>query len=420
MIGLSLALLGGAVYAAFSRTLIGEVDSELRDHADDVLANLKELSEPLSQVDRAGYEGGRFTLVVTSTGQVLANPQSTDPRPLIATDVMKAVPRFITTSLDGEPVRVHTRVISNAPWSGDVLVTGESIAAEETALRQLLLVMLAVGSVVLTASCMGAWFLASKALDPIQQALHRQQEFAADASHELRTPLMVLRSASDLLDQHRHEPLEANADLLDDIRHEVEHLERLVGELLTLARADLGQLELAVADVDLSTVAIEGARRVATLAEERNIRLEVATFPTPLMVEADPDRLDQVLLILLDNALKHTSSGGRITISTRCHSLEGVLQVSDTGDGIAPEHLGRVFDRFYRADQAREETGNNGAGLGLAIAQTIVQAHGGRLALASTPGHGTAVSLYLELAGTVRPLSFRGIRSPRKDRWLLG
>jgi signal transduction histidine kinase len=230
---------------------------------------------------------------------------------------------------------------------------------------------------------------------PIQQAFQQQQEFIADASHELRTPLTVLRSATDLLNQHRAEPLEQNGELFDDVRAEIARMERLAQDLLTLARSDAGGLELMTAPVKMSAVAAEVVRRTTPLAASQGITLSLHTDPSDdSLVEADPDRLQQVLLILIDNAIKHTPAGGRVDVTVRRHGAQASVEVADTGTGISPEHLPRIFDRFYRADKARARAAG-GTGLGLAIAKMLVDAHHGHLTLTSTLGVGTQATVTL-------------------------
>jgi two-component system sensor histidine kinase CiaH len=258
----------------------------------------------------------------------------------------------------------------------------------------------------LVLSFAGAWFLAGRALVPIQQAFQRQQEFVADASHELRTPLTVLQSSADVLDRHRHEPLATNAEVFDDVRSEIDRMVRLTTDLLTLARTDSGDLELLVAPVNMSDLAGEVVRRTLPLARARAVELESSLDGPPPTVEADPDRLQQVLLILLDNAIKHTPAGGRVNVLTRQRGGYGVLEVADTGEGIAPQHLSRIFDRFYRADKARSRA-EGGTGLGLAIAKMLIDAHHGEISVSSAPGLGTRITVRLPLEGQAPSLGRR-------------
>jgi signal transduction histidine kinase len=176
-------------------------------------------------------------------------------------------------------------------------------------------------------------------------------------------------------------------------------MERLTRDLLTLARTDRGELQLSLGRVDLGELARGLARRVSVLAQDRRIAVEVQVDveSEPPVVEGDPDRLQQLGLILLDNALKHTPPGGQVQLVVRRQGDNGLLQVDDSGEGIPPEHLARVFDRFHRVDRSRARS-TGGAGLGLAIAHSLVAAHGGRIAVANRPGGGTRVSILLPLA----------------------
>src|SRR5207248_3920748 len=197
---------------------------------------------------------------------------------------------FATVTLDGEPTRVFVRFVGPRAPPGATLVVGQSLAPEERALGSLLLVLVAGGGVGLLLSLGGAWFLAGRALVPIERAFRRQQEFVADASHELRTPLTILRSTMDLLLQELDAPLRENVALVDEARAEIDRLQRLTGDLLTLARSDRGQLVLALAPLNARVMAAEAVRRLAPLAQERGVDVDVeSTEPAPT-VEADPDR----------------------------------------------------------------------------------------------------------------------------------
>ena len=351
--------------------------------------------------EQEGYRGGVFYIGLLPDGSVLANPQQVDVRQLTWDPPQGRLPTLSTTTLNGDPTRVVAR---RAPDGGTILV-GQSLKPALNASHALLIVLLAGGGLGLLLSLAGAWFLAGRALVPIHQAFRRQQEFIADASHELRTPLTVLRSATDLLNQRRAESLEANGELFDDIRAEIARMERLASDLLTLARSDRGELELLVAPVDLASVAADVVRRTAPLAQAHHLELACEAPPpsSPATVEADPDRLQQVLLILVDNAIKHTPAGGRVDVRVRSDASHAIVEVIDTGAGIAPEDLPRVFDRFYRADKARSQ---GGTGLGLAIARMLVHAHGGELSLTSAVGEGTRVSVRLPRLD--RPVSLGG------------
>ncbi len=389
ILGTILVLLGTTIYVAVARSLIDEVDRNLIGRSE---AAGPQLFSPRRGEYREGYSGGVFVIGLLGSGEVL-NPQRVNfdsadwPKPEGRQTIID------TITLDGDP----TRVVARRQPDGGVLYVGQSLEPEVAALRSLLLVLFGGGALGLLLSFAGAWILSGRALIPIQYAFRRQQEFVADASHELRTPLTVLRSSTDLLNQHRLEPLEKNAELWDDVRAEIARMERLAADLLTLARSDRGELELMVAPLELRDLAGDVVRRTLPLAQAADVQLAFESCDASALVEADPDRLQQVLLILLDNAIKHTPAGGRIEVRVDRDSSHGVLRVADTGSGIAAEHLPRIFDRFYVVDTARTRQGG-GTGLGLAIAKMLVDAHHGEMSLTSSQGVGTQVSIRIPLA----------------------
>lgn len=403
---LLIVLIGAAVYTSLAHSLNAEVDRSLAMAGATTAQHLHEHGETMFHFERQGYSGGDFALVFGAGGQVLANPQGIDLTTWSHALASDPTPRYQTISLsDDNPIRLYILPVPGARSPPETLIVGQSVTAQQAVLHRLLVLLLAGGGLGLVLALAGAWFLAGRALLPIQHAFRRQREFVADAAHELRTPLTVLHAATDLLQQHRAEPLAANSDLFDDMRAEIARLERLTGDLLTLARSDLEMVELAVADVDLRALLADTVRRAMPLAEERGIALACTEDDAPLIIEADPDRLHQVAMIVLDNAIKYTPEGGRITVGATRHGGEAVTTIRDTGQGIAAEHLPRLFDRFYRADHAR--TGEGGAGLGLAIAQSLVHAHGGQIAVTSNAGDGTTVRIRLPVAGRGGSLSDR-------------
>lgn len=391
VLALTLVLVCAAMYGAFYQSLLSQVDHSLQTSAQEAI---REAGDDQAHFGREGYEGGFFALVVGADGRVLENPQRVQLSNL-ALSRAKGPIHFETAAVNGTPTRLYIHALAAGPWAGSDLVIGESLAPEQDALNRLLLVVLAVGSAGLLTALVAAWFLSGKALGPIQIAFERQQQFTADASHELRTPLTVMQTATDLMAQHQDEPLRNSGDLLEDLRSEITRLERIAGDLLTLARSDVGKLDLAVGDVNLAGLAAAVVRRLTPLAVEHQVTLRLTT-PERLAVEADPDRIEQVLIILLDNALNHTQPGGEVTVSVRQQGHDAVVTVRDNGEGISPEHLDHIFDRFYRADRARGRS-RAGAGLGLAIARALVSAHDGQLTIQSSPGEGTSVTVRLRL-----------------------
>lgn len=230
-------------------------------------------------------------------------------------------------------------------------------------------------------------------LERIEDAFERQKRFTGDAAHELRTPLSLMRSQVDLALARPRSAAEYQ-EALRALDGDLARMTGLVATLLTLARADVGHLQAERTTFDLADTIDLIVEQYAPLAEAVGVTIVADT--TPATLAADEDLLLQALVNLVDNALAHTPPDGRITVGCR-RAGEGVeLWVADSGTGIAPQHQGRVFDRFYRADVGRARE-HGGAGLGLAICAAIADAHGGSIALTSEPGRGTRVVMRLPI-----------------------
>jgi signal transduction histidine kinase len=227
-----------------------------------------------------------------------------------------------------------------------------------------------------------------------ERALARtRRELVANVSHELKTPVAAIRGFLELMEDASM-PAEARQEFLGLMNAEAARLQRLVDEQLQLARLDSGGLPLERQHIDLASVVRDAARPRAVLAAREGVDLRVEA-PGPVPMDGDPARLEQVLLILLDNAARHTPAGGVITVTVHAESGDAVMAVADTGEGIRPEAIASVFDRFYRADAARERDDRQGAGLGLAIARGIARAHGGDITVWSEPGRGAVFTVRL-------------------------
>jgi heavy metal sensor kinase len=226
--------------------------------------------------------------------------------------------------------------------------------------------------------------------------LHRSfaevRRFTADASHELRTPLTVLRTEVEVA-LNQPLTLAAQRQLLGNLLEELVRLSRLTDQLLTLSRRDAGVEQLTTTALPLHTVVAGVVDALQALAEEKGICLKMAET-SHIEVDGDEGRLRQVFINLIDNALKYTPAGGQVTVRVGLCGQLSTVAVHDTGIGIPPEHLPRVFDRFYRVDKARTSAAG-GTGLGLSIAQSIVKAHGGTIELTSAVGTGTVCMVRL-------------------------
>ncbi len=230
-------------------------------------------------------------------------------------------------------------------------------------------------------------------LGRVHESFERLKRFTSDASHELRTPLTAIRSVGEVA-LHNHLPSEQYREVIGSMLEETDRLTRLLDNLLTLTRADNACGTVCRERVDIADIALGVGELLRGLAEERDQKLTIEAA-TPLHVEADPNLLRQALINLLDNAIKYTPPEGAIRVMA-CLSPqdEVVVEVTDSGPGIAPEHQRHVFDRFYRVDKARaRETG--GVGLGLALAKWAVEVNGGRIELQSEAGSGSTFRVVL-------------------------
>ena len=223
-----------------------------------------------------------------------------------------------------------------------------------------------------------------------EEALSRQRRFAADASHELRTPLTSISGYAQMLEEWGLRDPQTAREGLAAIRRESERMQRLVEDLLALARGDEGA-PLEIKHHDLAVVAEETARTVRTAAGEK-IALRFLPPKQPVDAPFDRSRIRQAASILLDNAVKYTPEGGEVTVAVRETNGWAELEVADTGMGIPEDQVPLIFERFHRADPSRTAAG---AGLGLAIARQIAETHGGRIEVESTPGEGSTFRLLL-------------------------
>jgi signal transduction histidine kinase len=244
----------------------------------------------------------------------------------------------------------------------------------------------------------------NRMLDRLDNAYQQASRFSADAAHELRTPLAIMHGELELLAATPDLPADMQAAVAS-ILGETERLSQIVKSLIAMSHLEAMAGKRSHLSVDLNALAQETIGQMHLLAEEKEITVKLPTGPA-VVAAGDHDRLKQVMVNLLDNAIKYTRQGGRITVSTAETADAAILSVADTGIGIAPEHLPRIFDRFYRVATDRGEVG---AGLGLAIVRSICAAHGGRITVESQPGAGTTFRVELPRASeplTVIPSAF--------------
>jgi two-component system OmpR family sensor kinase len=451
-------LLGAGVAKVLERELRNDVDVRIRNTAVEMLNQFQVQFGGqrviLEQSAAAALSfPSQLIQIVDSSGTVLYSTENLGERQLptiSAPDETAPSMRYETTELDGETVRVLTYPIQ-LKRTGEVI--GAINVAEpliqindmlENLRRQFLLAAFAGAGL----AALAGWFLAGRALKPVDQMVHRaqqiadspnervaldqrldvpptedelarlattfnnvlgqmevsfdtQRQFVADASHELRTPLTAIRGNVDLLEMQ----LKRSGGLDDeversilDLKRESGRMSRLTDDLLTLARSEApGGLAIQCHPVDLSEVAKDVVRTVLASGPEPPLSIE---GDEQVIVTGDRDRLEQVMLILCDNARRYTPADGSIVLRIAKERNGARFSVSDTGSGISPEDQQRIFTRFFRADASRERA-SGGAGLGLAIAKAIVTAHGGDIEVKSALGVGSTLTVILPAGGCV-------------------
>jgi heavy metal sensor kinase len=335
----------------------------------------------------------------------------------------------------GGRLRILTLPIKNGQQVVGVLQIGLLLDDINETMRTLLKVMLVLAPAMLLLASGGGFFLASRALAPIdritraarqisaddfnrrldlrgpddevgrlartfdamiarlQSAFEQQRRFTADASHELRTPLTAMIGQIDVA-LERPRDAESYRGTLTAVREQAQRLARMANDLLFLARSDTHPEPTAREAIDIGQLLPAIIAQVEPLAHARDQQLDLQHTASPWIVQGNEDDLIRLFLNLFDNAIRYTPRGGRIAVQCARYDAQVVISVADTGQGIAPEHLPHLFDRFFRVDRGRSRA-QGGSGLGLAIAQNIVRAHGGKLLVESTLGQGSTFTAIL-------------------------
>ncbi|MEO8457048.1 MAG: ATP-binding protein [Chloroflexota bacterium] len=418
-----LLVAGIAIYFTTSSLIYRRVDAELADKAQTELF-LTDPGDhgghgpddhgapPTGQFDQGGY----FYAVSDTSGNVSSMSYDADDNSLVSANTLAAAVKNgsavqQTTSANGEDQRVYALLVDHPGQSAQVLQIGRSIDSEQGALSELRTILLVtiIGSII--PALTGGYLLSGRALRPIRTSVDAQRAFVADASHELRTPVAVVKTNAELLVKHLQSgklgqsPNDALA--IEDILGETDRMAKLVSQMLTLAQVDAGQQTIAPSPMSLGELADEVGRSMRALADAKQLTLDVRADPA-VWVEGQRDRLREVLVTLVDNAIKYTDAGGRVVLAVERRHRKAVVTVSDTGAGIPSDSLKHIFERFYRVDKARTRD-EGGTGLGLAIARHMVAAHGGDIRIDSDVGKGTRITIELRLLAhevtTDEPLS---------------
>lgn len=298
----------------------------------------------------------------------------------------------VTTSQGRSIIMLSSREIYDDGGLLGIVYAGKDITAYHIILTRYLLISCFIGLGFLILIYWIGNVMANKAMVPIYKSLEQQRQFMADASHELRTPLTVLFSGTEAVigDEESKMSVFVNQTLAD-MKDEIQRLNKIVANLLILARADEGVPEIFKESVDIVRLVHEVTHSLSTLAFKKNIEIRFE-LPERLVVFADKERMYQLMYILLDNAIKYTPPEGKVFIAVSIIDDEVKIVVRDNGIGIAPEDQERIFERFYRIDKSRSRE-QGGTGLGLAIAKWIVSAHHGSIDVKSTLGKGTTFEI---------------------------
>ncbi|MDQ3548942.1 MAG: ATP-binding protein, partial [Chloroflexota bacterium] len=455
---ISLAVLGTGTYITMSRSLHDDVDSRLRavytsysDNpgtwwgSENQIEGLRTNPEPFSSA-------GALIQMLDTGGEIEIQSENLSGQTLpVSGEVLGRNARFeavyYDATIDGDPIRVYSGRLSD-PFDNLVayIQVAEPLAPVNTTLSTLKRNIIW-GSVFATLmlAC-GAWLVGDAAMRPLarmsqtarsigrtgdlsqrlqppptkdeaqhlaetfnemlarlEETFNAQRRFVADASHELRTPLTALRANADIMLRQIESSIYDRDDLtegLTDVRDEVDRMTRLVQHLLTLARADVGwrpELEA----VDLVDVTRDAARVASPLVRGQRFEIEMPPpvldgLPVQVDVLGNADQLRQLILILLDNAFTYAPAGSNVMLAVTLDDDVAVLSVHDNGPGIAPDHLRRIFERFFRTDEARARS-SGGTGLGLSIARWIVAVHNGQITAQSQPSDGTTFAVRLPL-----------------------
>ncbi|OMF26292.1 two-component sensor histidine kinase [Paenibacillus sp. FSL H8-0548] len=267
------------------------------------------------------------------------------------------------------------------------------ITAQQNILSNLIYTFAVVGVVMLIILFFASRFFANRSITPVKEAFDKQKQFIADASHELKTPLTIINTNADVLLSNSEDTIHNQSKWLHYIKSETERMTRLTNDLLYLTQMDDSRESMVFTKFNVSEAVENIILTMEAIMFEKHVSLDYDIEPD-LTVQGSSEQIKQVVMILLDNAVKYTNAKGSVTISLKKQHNDTVLSVSNTGEGINPEHLTRIFDRFYRTDASRTRK-QGGYGLGLAIAKSIIEQHKGRIYAKSVVGESTTFYVHL-------------------------
>lgn len=387
ILALILVLFGVVLVLGFKDVTARQQDRLLMKEAE-LLANTVSEGDAMSNVPMS-TETSEYALVhLASDGSVLFSDPTAEalgfpPSRQEAQRALRTNSTVVTTvsSPDGD-MRLASVPVADGSGEGEgVVQLGRSLRADRQAVNRLVLLLIPVGLGALALAGVGGLFMSRRAMRPAREAFERQRTFIADASHELKTPLSLVKIDGEMVLRDPSVPDTPRGRISHQLS-EVDRMDAILSDLLVLARLDAGKLEVAREPFDLASVLFETADRFRAGAQAAGVKIEVSV-PGKLPAVGDEARTGQILAALLDNAVRFTPHGGHVSLIGAMRDGRTEAVVADTGPGIPSEHLGRLFDRFHRADsqrtaRTRGEAGG-GTGLGLTIARDLARAQGGDL-----------------------------------------
>jgi heavy metal sensor kinase len=446
-----LFLFSASVYIGLGRYMKWTLEESLVKQAQQIgetlIANIKQSGEPyvIDEINEhfSPEINGRFVRVTRSDGSVLYTSSSPKDRSfdpgkieVLLKTVNEANSRDQQLS-DGAKLLIYTLPFTSRDSSRFLIETGAPYKQIDSVLHGLVLTLVLGFPLAIAVSIGGGYFFMRQALAPVDKITHSAEQitsrnlserlpisntgdelerlsislnrmiarleeafqhtsrFSADASHELRTPLTVLRGELEAIIQHPNNPIETT-EAISSALEETERLSKIVESLLAISRLEAGEAQMEYIRFDLSELTVTTVDQMRQLAEDKNISLE-CKVTNKVEVEGDRARLKQVVVNLLDNAIKYTPEGGSVQLTVSSNDSSAIIEVSDNGIGIPADALPHIFERFYRVDKVRSRQ-MGGAGLGLSIIKSICTAHGGQVEVKSIEGEGSRFRIELRLA----------------------
>ncbi|WP_316251225.1 sensor histidine kinase [Bacillus pacificus] len=385
-----IGVLGSIIYSYTYKRIYNEVDQSIKMIAQ-YRGKLDVKVPPRKRMENIQIGDPRVTEITWKGETVEIVGDNRKFRAIFEENLERFSPKKLETLQDIEVQGRYFRTFS-LQKNGEIVQIVRDITAEEGMLNTLFLILV-IGCSIGSVCAIGiGFFLAGRALVPIQNSWEKQQQFVSDASHELRTPLAVIQSKTDVLFQSPSSTIEEKAMDISTISKECRRLSKLVSNLLLLARSDSNQIEMDKKTFELDKLLEEIVAPYKEIAsyQEKEMILKVERGVSFM---GDRERIHQMMVILLDNAMKYTNEGGHIQIDCTQMNSSIRIRVKDDGIGVKDEDIPKLFNRFYQGDKAR--SASEGAGLGLSIANWIVEKHYGKILVESRWGEGTCFEVIL-------------------------